>query len=278
VNYFVAFIFILVLTGISHRADAQVTGCLKGSATEAAAASRGEFPPSYFEKRKTPDSKFFYYVNRTLAPDVCYEPLTLEEKVAQQAGKSERNLVGFQLTGYRHSRLNRWIENSRFSGILSKSALNALLVPVGHVNPPLSVAEAALISKRSYDLHIKLFPGKTYNDESDAFKHYYGAFMFTKLSGPTYARFVMAIHEWDDVTMASVMDRFNNLVAIKDAMIALGENPRITEAQIIERALRLIKDKKLVILQSSEDRTYDYRRDRLNFVSWAHRLLRKRLL
>jgi hypothetical protein len=271
-------IIAVILAALEGRAEVQnKEQCLDFPNSHLVAARNGEFPPSAFASKPSAGASIFLYVNRTLEPGKCYRRLSLEEKVAQQAGRSEKELVGYQLRGYRHSKLNRWIETTPLSGVLSKSALNALLVPVGHNYPPMAVGQAQYISWRSWNLHLQLFPNKTYDDESDAFKHYFASFLFTKLSGPGYASFVMGLHEWDDLTMASLMDRYNNRVAIADAARILKNNPAITEREIIERAIEMIQNRGLVILRSEQNKNYDYRQAHPRFVAFAHGLLRFRL-
>ncbi|HEX4924011.1 MAG TPA: hypothetical protein VFV50_07990, partial [Bdellovibrionales bacterium] len=96
--------------------------------------------------------------------------------------------------------------------------------------------------------------------------------------GEYRAKLMADIHERNVISMASLMDRYNNAYAIWDARQRLAAGQPLTDDAVIARALELIRARQLVFLKPElpEHAGFHYSQHS-HFVQWAHELLKQRL-
>lgn len=238
---------------------------------------------------KTNDSEFFY-VNPALRPDACARPLSVEEKIDQQAGRSYARILQGQnqLARYRDGWLSRVIDhNSWLEWFLAQYKWNHFWTFATHPTIAAATADLFEIRERTWRLQEREYgkgDGVGESDAADAFRHFVGAGLLFLRFGAENTETILRVHEQDDVSMSSLMDRYNNRVAMKVVgdLVARGELPLstrdATESQLITRAKALIDSGELVVLRS-QDRSVNPLAlpGGLKFRAWAHRLLEKTL-
>lgn len=130
------------------------------------------------------------------------------------------------------------------------------------------------VKDRAVDLAQLTFGSIAGDDEADAVKHYIGSFLLTLNYGERFAFDATNVHEKDYLTMASLMDRFNNAVARGDALAfrARGETP--TDDQILDLAMLALQQGRIVWLYSKHKGPVNRSRE---FERWSFFLLRSRL-
>lgn len=234
-----------------------LTSCLMGVAAANAAAKLNEFSPRTLRRpaaraRLARDPHAFHYANPSI--DTCYNPLSLEEKLRQQAAAL-------------------WLANSR-----QKQRLNKPLTVLAHPSLIPIVPAVRRLQKFVVGLEIAYFGSYGGDNESDAFRHYVGVVLMTREFGEYRTRLMTDAHEKNNITMASLMDRYNNSLAIWEARQWLSAGGNISDEAVIARGLALVRARTLVFLRGDlpENHGHHYSAHG-HFVQWAHEFLRQKL-
>jgi hypothetical protein len=113
---------------------------------------------------------------------------------------------------------------------------------------PLSVNAVKVSRDRALDLTRQHFRQNRADDESDAFRHFLWSALISMREGPEIAhRFVEAHESCVTEDAAQEMDRHNNQAGIRSVEVLKSKNI-LNEDEIVKEGLRLINDRKLVIL------------------------------
>jgi hypothetical protein len=230
-----------------------------------------EYPRSFFSSAAYLDyvkserglwRRYFLYYNPTLdsGDPAQYVPLTIEQKVAEQAGEKYAGILRDQ---FDLKRGNRNTPNE------SLTILQTLVRTRRSSWPWLLEADA--IRNRALQVEQRFREsGDTDSDnEVDAIRHFFGACRLTQVTGVRVATDILASHEVSDISMSSLMDRFNNHVAV-DGCQTGGPWHDLNEDQKLDQAVALLRENRLVHLVSSWKKDFTFRPDDFQgFRAWA---------
>jgi hypothetical protein len=113
--------------------------------------------------------------------------------------------------------------------------------------------------------------------EGDAFRHFMAVALFTNIVGVTKAKAFMKFHERGDISMSSLMDRYNNLVAFSIVEQAFAKRKILPLRGIINRGLVAVKSGELYVYSPAG---YPVRSEKViaqseaRFKKWANNYLR----
>lgn len=222
----------------------------------------------------------FLYINPYLAPDFCARSLTLREKIEQQRGEKFRGDLADQLGGFRDSAYERKIRGTWLERYVGVRALREYLAPLRHPRAIGSRLRQLLAIRKKAERWERVYHGAAgAADEADAFRHFIWVAFMALETGIEPARLVSDRHEIDDVTMDSLMDRYNNAVALAEVERLVRAGARPTDEEVCELAVRMIREGRLVVLASyrGDGGVAASAEDHPDFQRWAHRLLDRRL-
>jgi hypothetical protein len=245
--------------------------CFHGAAYIKLAAQIGEYSPEDVAKMRRFDGSRFLYVNPTLSAGKCFVALTIAEKVDQQAGRAYANLLAPQLVGYRNWRWAQALERSPLQRRVGTEPIGHYIAMMKH--PWLILNSRTIAQVRAQAEQIN---GSRFDDEGDAIRHYFGAFLLTLKMGPRAATTMLDLHEKDVITMSSMMDRYNNAIAVKDAEDYYRAGVSVSNQGILQMAGAALLGGRLMHLNTSVGKPAS-ELALAKFENWAHRKLRVRL-
>jgi hypothetical protein len=235
--------------------------------------------PEDYKKIRSKRNNKFYYINDDLAPDYCAGPPTIEEKVEQQDGRKHHELLSDELDGFRNSPYNRAIRGTWAERYIGARKLHDWLAPIRH---PKSIGwhlrKIRKIKAKAEDWQHVYHGDGTNGDEADAFRHFIWIVFMSYELGLGEAEKIATLHELDDVSMDSMMDRYNNMIALREAKRLIQNGQKLTDKEICDLAMQFIKNRTLVVVKSYNGNpdvaTVD---NNPAFQKWAHHLLEKKL-
>jgi len=279
--FFYSAIFSLALWNVRAQAH-----CLTGQEVwQQQGQSKGEYPLSHFthppHSHQKKESLFFEfeYLNPTLNTSQCYVPLSLEEKLQQQAGSHYSKVLGFQLVGYRNSQFYKKYDSYLVES-LTKNFLTGF-ASLSHLNVLFKHPQIIVFLKRAYATRnraryyeSKYFGPPQGDDQGDAFRHYLGASFMIREIGFQNAKWLLDNHEQEDISLGSLMDRYNNMLSLYEGRNIKASMP---DDFFITKGYQLLAQKKLVYLKDSlQGRQLPYK-GHAQFLKWAELLLEKRI-
>jgi hypothetical protein len=215
----------------------------------------------------------FFYVNTRLSDQACATPLTITEKIDQQAGDSKRELLLQELVLYRDTDLDRWLTRSDwFRPWASKQAFNMPMSILSNHRILIHLVTIFRVRHLALKLEQARFKEITNDDEGDAYRHFIGAFVLTLQLGPELAKAVIDTNEKDDVSMSSLMDRYNNIIGQAAAVEFMQKGQaQIADKDVANLALFNLKSRKLAVIHPRGD----FFKEPVwpeGFVPWANQL------
>ena len=140
---------------------------------------------------------------------------------------------------------------------------------------PLLAAKGLVIYKWAVNAQYRFFGKRKHSsNEADAFRHFIGIYRLAQFFGIKTAVKLGDLREKNDLTMASLMDRYNNEIALS----AYWHNPDLKGDDLFDYALLLIRNGSLVVLNPEfPERFIEVNNGNEDFQLFAHRLLDFRL-
>ncbi|MEQ1877911.1 MAG: hypothetical protein ABL958_14815 [Bdellovibrionia bacterium] len=248
--------------------------CLKGTEATRIGNMLLEYAPGSLRPVKRYSRARFLFINPRLTGDQCYKPLSLEEKLDQQGGRKFADELAPQLVGYRNWKWARKLERSRLRDWLGEEPVGHYLEMIKHPWISLHVDQLYDVKARAGNIEAANFGVPRGEDEGDAVRHFIGSFLLTLKYGEKFAFKATNVHEKDFVTMASMMDRFNNSVARAAALPYRSRGETLSDEQILTLAVDALREKRIVYLRSTHGGQPNRTRA---FEAWSYKLLRARL-
>ena len=214
------------------------------------------------------------YVNPRSSATSCGIPLSIQEKMAQQGLRQHAERMRAQ-----------GIDESEFRvlglGLLSQQQRSMLMTLVRDPSIVSWIRRLFEIRENAWDLQAKYFDRARLNgidDEADAFRHFVFMALIMIEAGERIAVIVSDGHELYDRTLGTLMDRYNDRVAIEILRPRIEKLRKLDgldlEGALRDLALEHIQSGRLVVLRRKLEATPE---PSAEFYRFAHDLLKTAL-
>ena len=233
-----------------------------------------ELSPEEFANLKSKNHPL-YYINKRSDAASCGLSLGVQEKVRQQALKEFADQMRQQ--GIHEGDLTilqKKILSAEWKSFLEMLILKPTLAI--HTKLMFHLRDEAWRWQEEYYAFHKGFKG--FDDEADAYRHFiFSVFLVLKLDLKT-ARYILDAHEWGQRDLGSMMDLYNNHVAVEMALKNLNEWRDLTwselETELTRLAGEMIHEGRLVVIDPV---LKDTPQPSAEFYAYGHQILQKPL-
>lgn len=212
----------------------------------------------------------FTYINPRSTDRACGLPLSYEEKIAQQALKSESARMRAQ--GVRRAAILLYGHE-----IVTANERGVIRALVTRPRVLLNLTKILSVRDEAWALERKHFPHPQFtgaNDEADAFRHFVFASLLSLRLGGDVASQVLQAHEWYQRDVDTVMDRFNNTASLavteENRAAWAAMEPFLLERAMVAQVKAMIASGSLAVLKPRLGGTP---KPGTAFYAFAHKLL-----